>query len=132
MRALPVALLLSVLPACATQNRLYAWGDYDDALYAHHKAPQDRAAFVERLRTVTRAAEAEGKKVPPGVCAEFGYALLEEGQYDQAVTWFQKERDRWPESRFFMEKMIRNAQRLGAQGARPAGQGPAGAVEAKP
>jgi hypothetical protein len=132
MRALPIALLLALLPACVTQNRLFAWGDYDDALYAHHKAPQDRAAFVERLRKVVLQAEQEGKKVPPGVYAEFGYALLEEGSYDQAVTWFQKERDLWPESRVFMEKMIRNAQRLGAQGAKPAGQGPASAVEAKP
>jgi hypothetical protein len=134
MRPFLLGLVAAGLAGCAAgPSTLYAWGGYDDALYAHYKSPQDREAHVARLKAIVLAAEQGGRKVPPGVYAEYGYALLEEGLSDQAVVYFQKERDLWPESRLFMEKMIRNAQRQGAQ--RPAGtpatQGPAGAAETR-
>ena len=130
MRGPVVALLgAAALSGCATESGLYRWGGYDDALYSHYKNPQDRAAFVKRLKTIVLEAEQSGRKVPPGIYAEYGYALYEEGQYDQAATYFQKERDLWPESRTFMEKMLRNAQRQAAPGAGPGPQGPAGALE---
>ena len=65
------------------------------------------------LQKLIAEAERGGGKVPPGCYAEYGYALLEEGQRDVAIENFAKERDSWPESRFFMEKMIRNTQRQG-------------------
>ncbi len=66
---------------------------------------------MEDLKTVVLQAEQAGKRVPPGVYAEYGYALYEEGQYGPAIEYFKKEHEQWPESRVLMEKMIRNAQR---------------------
>ncbi len=104
------------LSGCAGGPKtLYQWGGYDNALYAHYKTPAKRADFVEKLRTVVLEAEQAGKKVPPGCYAEYGYVLLEEGQKTEAIAYFGKERDLWPESRELMEKMIRNAQRVGPQ-----------------
>lgn len=116
--------------ACAAPT-LYPWGGYDEVLYAHYQSPQDHAAFVERLKTIVLEAEQSGRKVPPGIYAEYGHALYEEGQYDQAILYFQKERDLWPESRVLMEKMVANAQRQAAQRQGPGGQGPAGAAETR-
>ena len=56
-------------------------------------------------------AEQLGQKVPPGICAEFGYALFEEGQAAESLPWFQREKETWPESTVLMDKMIRNAGR---------------------
>lgn len=123
-----VALAAAALgAACAPQAR-YHWGDYDAALYRHYENPADRSAWVESLRTIILEAEQRGDAVPPGVCAEYGYALFEEGQAEAAVPWFQREKDTWPESNVLMEKMIRNAKRRAGQPP-PPGQGPAGAVE---
>jgi len=121
------AFLAAALQGCATST-YYAWGAYDEALYAHYKDPQEREAFVENLKKVLLQAEQEGRRVPPGVNAEYGYALYEEGQYVEAVVYFQKERDLWPESRTLMEKMIRNAERQKPASPTPA-QGPAGTLE---
>jgi hypothetical protein len=131
-RAAGIATFVAVaaaLQGCAAST-YYAWGGYDEALYAHYKNPQEREAFVANLKKVLLAAEQEGRRVPPGINAEYGYALYEEGQYVEAVVYFQKERDQWPESRVLMEKMIRNAQRQKPASPTPA-QGPAGTLETR-
>ena len=126
-RLLLAAGIAAALSACAPQAR-YHWGQYDAALYRHYSSPQDREQWVEALRTTILEAEQLGDKVPPGICAEYGYALFEEGQADASVPWFQREKETWPESTVLMDKMIRNAKRRGSEPP-PPGQGPAGAVE---
>jgi hypothetical protein len=43
--------------------------------------------------------------------AEYGYALYEQGKITEAVVYFQKESDKWPESKVFMSKVIAIAQK---------------------
>ncbi len=88
---------------------MYHWGAYDSALYGHYRKPAEREAWVEALKTAILEAEREGRRVPPGLYAEYGYALLEEGKSKEAVTYFEKEKEKWPESTLLMQKMIRNA-----------------------
>lgn len=127
-RAVAVALAVAALSGCASQS-MYTWSDYDVALYRHYREPAGREAWVEALKTAVLEAEQEGRKVPPGLYAEYGYALLEEGQRKEAVVYFEKEKTKWPESRLLMEKMIRNA---GQRPVQPASlTGPAGKVEKK-
>jgi hypothetical protein len=97
---------------CAGKVTTYRWGNYDEILYAHYKHPQERQAYVAGLKAIILAAQQEGKTVPPGIYAEYGYALYEEGNAPEAIRYFERERDTWPESRVFMEKMIANARRL--------------------
>ena len=102
-----VALLF--LGGCATQK--YVWDGYDNTLYAYYKDPAGREKFVEKLKETILKAEQVGK-VPPGIYAEYGYTLYEDKNFLEAINYFQKEHDLWPESRFFMEKMIKNAQNV--------------------
>lgn len=126
-RVATLALAAALAAGCAPA-RLYRWNGYDEALYRHYRNPQDREAWVASLRTVILEAEQAGERVPPGIYAEYGYALFEEGQTKDASAWFEKEKATWPESRVLMEKMIRNAALQ--EGQPPAGaRGPAGAVE---
>lgn len=132
LRALAIAAASAALLQGCAPRTLYRWGEYDDALYAHYKNPQDREAFVERLRVVIDGAEQGGEKVPPGCYAEYGYALYEEGKYDEASRYFKLEREKWPESGVLMQKMIATADRRGgkepaprpAEPARPAATPP--------
>lgn len=111
---LPPLLLTAVLltvSGCAG-NRMYAWGNYDETLYAHYKNPQDHEKHLEKLKAlVTEAETTGGGKVPPGLYAEYGMALYEAGQTDEAVKYFGKEKEKWPESAVIMDKMVRNVQR---------------------
>lgn len=107
--ALTVALLTA--SGCAG-NRMYAWGNYDGTLYAHYKSPQDHEKHLERLNALVTEAEATGGgKVPPGLYAEYGFALYEAGRMDEALKYFGKEKEKWPESTVIMDKMTRNVQR---------------------
>jgi hypothetical protein len=110
-------LLLILLAAVAlaaggcTANRLYAWGNYDDTLYAHYKNPGDAEENLARLQKIVETNEAAGQKMPPGVYAQYGYALYEAGRSAEALTCFEKERATWPESAVLMEKLRRNLER---------------------
>jgi hypothetical protein len=128
-RSLAPLLLALTLGACVSgPTSFYHWGTYNETLYAHYRAPQEREAWVEGLKTTILEAEQRGEKVPPGLYAEYGYALFEEGNTTQAIANYQKEAALWPEARFFMEKMVRNAEQRGRQPTTPT-TGPAGALE---
>lgn len=105
-------LLLALLAQGCASGRKYSWGAYDSTLYAHYKNPQNLEAHLERLREIVQKAETESPdRVPPGLYAEYGYALYEAGRIDEAVVYLEKERAQWPESNVLMEKMVRNARR---------------------
>jgi hypothetical protein len=126
-----VALALAALAtaACGGGRGLYYWNGYDVALYQHYRNPQDRESFVAALAATVRQADERGLRVPPGVSAELGYALYEEGRTPEAVPWFERERREWPESQVLMDKMIRNARQRAAQQP-PAGASTTGAAGA--
>lgn len=104
-----VMFLFALAQGCAPRTR-YAWGKYDSTLYSHYKNPQDKEAHLERLKEIVQEAEAQDR-VPPGLYAEYGYALYESGNIREALSYFEKEKAKWPESNVLMEKMIRNAKR---------------------
>lgn len=99
-----VIFLLFSLIGCGAHSR-YNWSGYDTKMYNHYKNPSEREKFVQALKEILDYAEPEGK-VPPGIYAEYGFVLYEEGNNQQAVLYFQKEADKWPESRAFMTKLI--------------------------
>ncbi len=123
----PAAALLAA--GCGPKT-LYTWRGYDDSLYAHYKNPQDHAKHIERLQEFVTQTETDGLKMPPGVYADYGYALLEESRFDEAVTCFKKEKETWPESAVIMDKMIRNVNRLqGTKKTAAGAKGPAAAAK---
>jgi hypothetical protein len=111
---------------------LYEWRGYDTKLYEHYKNPNEQVKFHEDMKEVVVRAEAEGR-VPPGIYAEYGFLLLEQGNRAAAVQYFQKEAARWPESRVLMEKLIAVAEnRIKKPGGPVPPAGAPGAAAAKP
>jgi len=107
-----MAVLIALSGCASNDGRLYAWGGYEDTLYAHYRNPQDLEKHLERLKQIVDEAEATGGgKVPPGLYADYGLALYESGNGKEALVYFGKEKEKWPESTVLMDKMIRNVQR---------------------
>ncbi len=98
-------LLCATLSACGGEKPLYSWGDYPKALLSYSKNPDQGAKFSATLETTIKKAEAK-RNVPPGLYAEYGYMLLDQGKAPEAIAYFQKERDRWPEAAPLMDKII--------------------------
>lgn len=99
-----LALLLG-LGACAQPKTMYTWGGYSGNLLGYYKNSYSLEQYSQKLRASIEQAEAKGK-VPPGIYAEYGYALLETGDSQQALVYFAKESEAWPESAVFMSKII--------------------------
>lgn len=95
---------LLLLSACA-QPGLYDWNGYDRDLREYYKDPTEVRAFAAQLKESIDKIEDESR-VPPGLYAEYGYALLQLEQPDQAIEYFERERARWPESAALMDRLI--------------------------
>jgi hypothetical protein len=94
--------------ACATHQK-YAWGTYDHSLYIYYKDPATAAALAQSLQATISAAEKTNAIVGPGIYAEYGYLLLQQGNPTAAIDAFRKEASHWPESKVFMDHMIQAA-----------------------
>ena len=110
VRVLLIApLLVGLLAGCVTNHQRYGWGTYDPSLYAYYKDPTKEAELAEALAAVISTADAHHAVVPPGIYAEYGYLRLQEGKNLAAVELFRQEEAHWPESKVFMDRMIKVA-----------------------
>lgn len=108
--AAAVTALALLATGCAQPpSEKYSWGNYESSLYGYYKAPGDGHEFAQTLKAQIDDAERRGKKVPPGIYAEYGGLLLEAGDRATAAQYFQKEQSAWPESTALMTTMTRLA-----------------------
>ncbi len=102
-----VALLsLSLLSGCASTR--HDWGAYESELYTFYKSPTDeeKQELTNELAKTFARCEEKGVNPPPGLYAEYGTFLFEEGDYDSAIEYYEKEKAAWPESAKFMDALI--------------------------
>lgn len=93
------------LAGCAPEP-LYSWGDYDAAMYTYAQDDTTQPDFQAALLKVIEDNESAGKRMPPGIYAEYGYQLLEQNRTGDAVAFFEKEKATWADSAGFMDTMI--------------------------
>ncbi len=110
IRQLFVCSCVLLLTAGCVPATHYTWNNYDDKLYQHYKNPVESELFIEHLKGIIEQGE-KTNKVPPGIYAEYGYTLYEKGGFQEAANNFKLERDKWPESKVLMTKMIQIAEK---------------------
>ncbi len=107
MRAAGIVSLIGLglaLAACQPHDKYY-WGSYSNSLYDYYGNPGDEPEYEKSLAAIVAAGDT-GKKVPPGIYAEYGYMMLAHGDTAQAIQLFQREKQSWPEAAAFMDKEI--------------------------
>ena len=98
-----------LMTGCTTTHGKYAWGTYDRSLYVYYKNPSTAVALSGNLEATIKGAETTHAVVAPGLYAEYGYLLLQQGDAKAASAAFKEEEIRWPESKVFMDHMIQVA-----------------------
>jgi hypothetical protein len=106
---LMVPILALSAAGCVTQHQHYNWGSYDPSLYDYYKNPTKVGELSASLQAVIDAADKNHSAVPPGIYAEYGYLQMQQGKNQSAVDLFKQEESHWPESKVFMERMIKVA-----------------------
>jgi hypothetical protein len=116
-KRLTLLLLLLGVSACAGNQTKYNWGNYSSALVAMDADPSTAGAYEAELAKIINSPDG---KVPPGIYAEYGYMLQSQGNTADALGMYQREKAAWPESAFFMNKMISSLQPQTAAQPKPA------------
>jgi hypothetical protein len=106
----PIILALGALLALVgcKPPQTYEWGNYEGSLYGLMKDPSGLENYGHSLQKQIQDGEGTGK-VPPGIYAEYGYFLTATNQSGDAIKYYEKEKQRWPESAHLMDKMISNS-----------------------
>ena len=104
-------LILICLDGCATKisnSNLY-WGDYSRTLYELKKNPSSEAADKHKreLKRIIKRSLKIGLTPPPGVQAELGYMLLNEGDKKSALKLIKGEVKHYPESKVLMKRIYK-------------------------
>ncbi len=111
-RAIPIILVLTVAllaAGCAeTEAPLYRWGNYENLIYDMYVNPgkAEPGVQIAKLSEDIQRANAEGKRVPPGVHAHLGYMYYTQGNQGEALQEFALERELYPESAVFIDGML--------------------------
>lgn len=108
--AVSCLVLTGCLTGCAHQT-LYSWGDYADHIFVHEQNELTDEEYLARLEKDLIYAETVSHKVPPGLYADVGTAYLQLGDAPKALSYYEKERDLWPEGRSFMELLIQGVKK---------------------
>jgi hypothetical protein len=98
------ALIASALGGCATPS-IYHWGEFEAGLNERYVNQNDSEADVYLFETISTA-EQQHLRVPPGAYADYGFVLFRRGDRQGAITYFEKEKQTFPESSAFMNKLI--------------------------
>ncbi len=102
--------LLVILAGCATPAKLYTWGSYEDLMYASYaspgKVPPEQQ--IEQLEADYQQARSTNRRMPPGWHAHLGYLYYEIGRLDQAEQQLLTEKEEFPESAVFVDRLLQN------------------------
>jgi hypothetical protein len=109
MKRLLFWLAALTLVGCGTAApTLYQWGSYQSQVYNFYNDPGKFpiAAQIEKLEAEYQTARSANKAVPPGYHAHLGYLYFQVGKKDQSLQQFQTEKNLFPESTVFMDRVI--------------------------
>lgn len=90
---------------CGAKNEsIYGWdGRYIDSVYTTLNEENDFAKDITNIEKFIKHTNANGKKVPPGVYAQLGLLYSKTGNNKQALLYFEKESNAFPESKHYMD-----------------------------
>ena len=111
MRYPSIAFAALLMGGCVTTTPIYQWGTYESNLYAGYKDQTKMEELKVGLENHIAAMDKTGQKIAPGLYAELGTLYLQSGDSVKARGMYSRERDAWPESKGFMDAMIKNLER---------------------
>ena len=111
----------SLLISCAARNKgpygpNYYYGSYMVALdnYKKDLTPESKQKLLEQLYHIISKSkefdvdlntELKEWRVPPGICAELGFMLAKDQEYEKANKLYELELKFYPESKVLIEKL---------------------------
>ncbi|MGA3008447.1 MAG: DUF4810 domain-containing protein [Opitutaceae bacterium] len=104
---------MAALVAGCQSPDIYYWGSYEKLIYVSYAKPDKATPEMQAqvMEEDMHEAISANKPLPPGFHAHLGYLYYQMGKSDLAVREFQKEKEQFPESTVFMNRLIANSTR---------------------
>jgi hypothetical protein len=98
----------ALLGGCASTPSLYQWESYQPQVYEYFSGKGNGTeAQISALEEDFQKIRATGKNPPPGYHAHLGLLYSQIGKNDQVVQQFQTEKDLYPESKAYMDFLLK-------------------------
>ena len=110
MKKILVLFCLTTLVVSCSQPIMYNWCDYERTSYDYYKkqSPESTQALMKTYKKMIAGEQScQRKVVPPGIHAEYGYLLIQNGQKDLGIDQWRKEIESYPESATFINRIIK-------------------------
>ena len=104
-----ILILGFAVTACTVTKPLYNWSGYDDAVYAYTKNSSEQS-ISNLVKIYTKLIDNSGGSrnvPPPGVCADYGYILIQKGEITKGKELLVKETILYPESKPFIDRILK-------------------------
>ncbi len=104
-----LAVTAIMLASCQTANKpLYSWSKYESVSYAYLKSKNDKStkALLEDYKKIVAKQTGSRKQVPPGVYADYGFLLIQNGRTAEGRAFLKKEIAIYPESKIFIDRIL--------------------------
>lgn len=107
-----VAVIVSFV-SCGSPKTLYSWYDYEDATYQYNKRQTDelKVKMMKQYLKMTKKQKGTRRVVPPGLYAEYGYALYMGGKKEEGLDFLKQEIKLYPESETYISRIIKQLEK---------------------
>lgn len=106
--------VIGLFASCSTSTKaLYSWYDYEDATYQYSKKRTDelKVKMMEQYLKLIQKQNGTRKVVPPGLYAEYGYALYMGGKKEEGLDFLKQEIKLYPESETYISRIIKQLEK---------------------
>jgi len=109
-----IIVFIFFIVACAERPKpLYNYENYAQTYYEDKKnhSPESALELQKAIElSIANTNNSQSGRVPPGMYANLGYIYLKMGKSQEAIMSFKKEKETYPESIRFMDRMIKKVE----------------------
>jgi hypothetical protein len=108
-----VSTFVALSSCVSTIPPLYSWSNYETTSYNYIKNKDDKST-QELLKTYAKMVKTQrGTRgvPPPGICADYGYLLIQNGKTLEGKAMLEKEIALYPESALFISTILKSIEK---------------------
>ncbi|MCR5762845.1 MAG: DUF4810 domain-containing protein [Treponema sp.] len=92
-----------------TSETLYSWYGYQNKSYKYLKKNDESSykSLIQCYESIISNQKFGRKAVPPGIYADYGWALIKSGNKERGIEMLKKEMELYPESSIFINRILK-------------------------
>lgn len=98
-----------MIASCTVQKPMYSWYNYDVSSYNYLKNNDEKSKqeLIENYKKIIENQKGSRNVPPPGICADYGFLLIQDGKTEEGKSLLVKEIALYPESKVFIERILK-------------------------